>query len=165
MSPSILQLIVSLPVAAFGAWLCWIGLRNKGDTTTKIPSENAIGAGCGYSLFDLTSTRCPECGDRLKRAGAVYPITPKQRFWRACRRSGFYGFGSMLLIPLLSQLVALTGYSSDLTGLAPLALAWTIGIIFIIHTERRESRTLRAAAPKGWRPPNLKLTSHTDPDA
>lgn len=164
MPTSPVLLIFYLPVAAFGVWLCYIGLLNKGDTTTRHVDERALCAGCGYSLHSLTRTRCPECGDRLKRTGTIYPITPKQRFWRTCRRIGFFGFGAALCVGIADAALQSFGLVPLLYTTIAIVLAWTLGIGFIIHTERRESRALRAAAPKGWRPPNLKLTNHTDHD-
>lgn len=136
----ILQSIVSLLVSGFGGWLAWLAITNRGDITRPSEYVGGICAACGYPVEGRTDLRCPECGDAQRHRGTIYPISKRQRFWRAVRRIGMWCFGVQLVIGGILTLPAFKDVGVSMWVLLLLIASWVLGSTWIIRREQIEAQ-------------------------
>ena len=102
---------------------------------------------CGYNLRNLTSSRCPECGDRL--CMRVTPVEPRMAAYITLLAACCAGFGGSTLFGLLALTAAPASWWAKPTAVI-LIVQWCLSAVItpIVLSKRRRFR--RAARRLQW---------------
>src|SRR5688572_30604696 len=96
--------------------------------TAFLSGREAACPGCEYNLRDLTTDRCPECGQSIQLALRL--VEPRQGALIAglVGLAAGAGFGGLLLVYVLIVLIVRNG-----RGMPPPEFFWIITVGFIAH--------------------------------
>ncbi len=144
---NVLHMLLFIPVFVAAVWIAWLAMTNQLGQGAEPVRRGGICAGCGYPISGLKDLRCPECGDRGKNPGTIYPIRPKERVRRCCWQLSGWFFGVWIASAIASHSALLLGlpyvpHALMIVGVIVLLF----GMVQIIRREVREKQLLERAA-------------------